>query len=216
MAVEKYALDKYQLAELRHFYLDLRQSRKKVAEHFGWTYNAARFILRKYDVRRYKQNRSQPDPERADKELSLEYLAGFFDGEGSIGITKGHAKEMINPKYELRLTLVNTDKEIMEEIHRLYGGIFDTRRFEQAKWRTVYQVIWTNTKAEKILNALEPHLRVKKKQAQLALQYRRKMIRYDGKGQGATMPQSEVAFRELMRRKIRALNGLTGPAYNEA
>lgn len=58
--------------------------------------------------------------------ISLEYLAGFIDGEGSLMIAKSFVQRYGTTQYSSRLTMANSDRRILEEIKRDFGGILVT------------------------------------------------------------------------------------------
>lgn len=97
------------------------------------------------------------------------YLAGIFDGEGCIGIKKympkGKNRTMC---YYLYLYVGMQDKGVMSLIHDVLGGNLNEERVPKRRsmWR------WNVTgklHIAAILNMLLPHLRVKRSQAELAL-----------------------------------------------
>lgn len=101
-----------------------------------------------------------------DSEL-LAYLAGFFDGEGCIMITKRNTRN----RYYLRLHCCNTHEEPLLLFARLFGGTVQKRRPFGASnlpsfyWQASYRY------AQKALIALTPYLIVKKTRAELALEF---------------------------------------------
>jgi hypothetical protein len=97
------------------------------------------------------------------------YLAGIFDGEGTVGIKKylpkGKNRTMC---YYLYLYVGMQDKEVMYLFHDILGGNIREERVlnRRSMWR------WNATgklHVAAILNMLLPYLRVKKLQALLAL-----------------------------------------------
>ena len=103
--------------------------------------------------------------------LSLEYIAGFFDGEGSISWST--PKKYPNKKYP-RVELGNTNFQIIEEISYQFNGKFDTQWAKSkrsigtkpfARWYCYGKNAYT------FLRAICPHLRIKQQQALDALKY---------------------------------------------
>jgi len=47
--------------------------------------------------------------------MSIEYLAGYFDGEGCIHVNK-------QLPFDLSLVIASADKEVLEKFHRCFGG----------------------------------------------------------------------------------------------
>ena len=100
--------------------------------------------------------------------FSLEYVAGFFDGEGSIGIYKNKRNT-----YFLRTQVTqNINKETSELFVFLtnkFGGNLAKMRMECYRNGEVYNWQLNGKKAKTFLEKLIPFLHVKKEQAELAV-----------------------------------------------
>lgn len=92
--------------------------------------------------------------------LSLEYVAGFFDGEGCISVHRGNG-------IYLFCSISQNSKEVLEEIQQVIGGkIYEAlNRYN----RTTYKIHWNGLAATAMLLEILPFLIVKKAQADLAL-----------------------------------------------
>ena len=91
----------------------------------------------------------------------IEYLAGFFDGEGSISLHEIRAK--------VRIRVGQVEEEPLNLYAKVFGG---TVRFQQTtKGRLPYYNYDTNDslRCGKILTSLYPYLLVKQEKAQIAL-----------------------------------------------
>jgi LAGLIDADG endonuclease. len=117
----------------------------------------------------YIRVRQLNEPKRA-------YIAGFFDGEGSITIIKHKPNSkfrMKNCYYTLQVQITNTNKEIIEWLHfRVGGHISNNSHCPSRKrqrpcwaWRVIAQ------EAKVFLEAIEPYAIVKKRQIQLAIDF---------------------------------------------
>jgi len=104
----------------------------------------------------------------AERTLSWEYIAGIFDGEGSVFIQKQNPTGKAS-RYTLYANIVNTHEKAMSEIGKQIDGKIYMERFPSGKMK--YQIILSGPKAKKFLRDVLPHLIVKKKQAFLALRY---------------------------------------------
>jgi hypothetical protein len=108
------------------------------------------------------------------------WLAGFYDGEGHIGLTKNTSKGYI--RYSPMVDLVNTNIEVMEEIAEFYtqqgighyvwntkhqGSMKNGRHHKQR--RTIR--IGTMKAVKVFLDGISPYLRVKWQQAELLYQF---------------------------------------------
>ncbi len=100
--------------------------------------------------------------------ISIDYLAGFMDGEGSICIAT-HRKAR-NPGYYLRVQISNTDRGVLESIQKSFGGgIYTTKKGNG--WRSEHQLVWCSRKGAALLKELFPYLILKRERAGLAIAF---------------------------------------------
>lgn len=96
--------------------------------------------------------------------LSKEYIAGLFDGEGSIGIYSGGSHTLY-----MRTQLVQNrgaaDSVLGELKDRFGGWLAERKRDHVVNWQL------TSKKAVAFLKFITPALRLKKDQAQIALSF---------------------------------------------
>lgn len=98
------------------------------------------------------------------KEKSI-YMAGFFDGEGYIGILKRIRKGKYL-EYFLQLSIGQNDGAIVDWIKDNFGGnCYIVKRDNSFYWTA------SNRNAYNILKEITPFLKYKKPQAELALKY---------------------------------------------
>jgi len=100
---------------------------------------------------------------------SLEYLAGLFDGEGSIFITSTTNKYGKHHLY-LRVGINITNKYIPTLYHNRFGGNIGTipsrgNRKIQWYWRV------SGEDADNFIKTIQPYLLIKKYQAQIAIDF---------------------------------------------
>jgi hypothetical protein len=106
---------------------------------------------------------------------TLGYLAGFLDGEGTIGISSAFAKgRSRNPSHFPHVMIANADRAVMEWIRDTVGGSLDVPRPSTHKphWRPSYRWRLHGRNAETFIDALLPYLRVKRPQAEVVLRLR--------------------------------------------
>lgn len=134
----------------------------------------------------------------------LAYIAGFFDGEGSIVITSREKGGL-----HLLVVLVNTDRLIIEAIRARFqsGSISVRSRAGSLGKRPAYAVQWSGRGAAEVLRVLYPHLRLKKGQADIALRFQKTFTRkHCGKGvPDAVKVQRESARQEMQEVRLRAV-----------
>ena len=130
------------------------------------------------------------------------YMAGIFDGEGSVGISKvTRDKKRPNwaPRYSAYVSFVNTDKESVELFRKTFTPTYQpiiehqpphTGYKTQYRWRTPGNKI-----VIEILETLLPYLRVKKARARLVIEYC-KGKQVDGFKRRGGVPPKELRRRE--------------------
>jgi hypothetical protein len=96
------------------------------------------------------------------------YAAGFFDGEGSIGIYKATWKSVSGPKPFWQLHVSASQHQSRD--HVLYwlcthwgGGVYDYATKSAAEWRI------SSKAAIPFLRAVQPYLRVKRDEVDIVL-----------------------------------------------
>lgn len=130
----------------------------------------------------------------------LSYVAGFFDGEGSINILRSIRKRKKDgwcPEYSLTIAIGQKDGETLDWIKdNLGGNICKIKRDGSYFWYCSGQ------KAHKFLKEIYPFLKYKKPQAKLAFEfYERKNGKLFKK-----VTQEELDRRETIRQRIIALH----------
>lgn len=137
--------------------------------------------------------------------INIKYLAGFADGEGSIGISKFMNKwaGCINPSYTLRFSIVNTNKNILEQISKDYGGKVYLHsngvNYPCYTWKSEGQIAYN------ILKKIYPYLLIKKEQCKLAIKFWNKRTKTISTKLGT--PKEEIKLRERYYLKMKKLNG---------
>ena len=119
--------------------------------------------------------------------VSFQYLAGLFDGEGSIGIYPHHRGRM-----SLRTQLVqNKNKNtfpLLQYLSKRYGGTLPPQKSVSGKWKVNWQL--SSERALLFLRDIYPYLVIKREQAAIAIawqQSRPKAFR-DSEGHFASYP----------------------------
>jgi len=114
------------------------------------------------------------------------------------------------PEYCLRLSVYNTNREILDEIQRIWGGTLSVVEQRKPNWKQSYALIWTNASAARLLEQLAPFLRIKSRQVDTCLRFqehirRCKRQRTSG-GQLASLSLDERMIRERYYRRLKELN----------
>lgn len=141
--------------------------------------------------------------------VSPKYLAGFIDAEGSLMITRAEVADCRTPQYHPRIAVANSHKGVLLAIQGSFGGIMTYQPARKAAWKPGYQLVWTDRMVGPLLQLVEAHLKVKRKQARVLQDFirHRRTTKQGRNGHGfAALPTKVVAFRENLRREIKALN----------
>ena len=134
----------------------------------------------------------------------LAYIAGFFDGEGSVTIHTNCKPSLRGkvPNHTLQVSIGNTDPRVLLWIHSNFGGNICYRKKVSPKWRKVAQWSIRTGGAALFLQAIYPFVRMKRDQIEIACAYQATKRRHGP----APVNPSEVAWREEQRKQIRELN----------
>lgn len=132
-------------------------------------------------------------------ESELAYLAGFFDGEGSITANRSGGR-----MWYVVVSVWNTDPRPVQKFADLFGGQVVARAKQAEHHRQGYN--WqssNNATSRKVLSALLPYLVVKHMRAELAL-----ALASQPSIQGKHLDQEveERATRDRLANAIRDLN----------
>lgn len=90
----------------------------------------------------------------------LQYLAGFFDGEGCIGLYMRKA-------WTAQVTVSQINTEVLD----LYGELSPTYTVVKVNGGRVSNYTWYSRSAIPLVEALHPYLRVKRAQADLFMEW---------------------------------------------
>lgn len=138
--------------------------------------------------------------------INLAYIAGFFDGEGSIGVyTNGSGG------CHLKLQVVQTESiasyELLSELAQYYGGsVAHIKPWDKyVKWKYNWQV--SSNKAAEFLQDVAPFLRLKWDQVQVALAWYRQRPPLKRSSMGTFLPRSPMS-KELDIRVIELMKAL--------
>lgn len=106
------------------------------------------------------------------EETMIAYLAGIIDGEGSIGIE--HLKPTYNRTkdyYVCRLTVINTNEDIMKLLVQYFKGNYDKRKDIPGR-KPCFRWHVFGDNLQWALAQLEPYILIKSKQLNVVMKYR--------------------------------------------
>ena len=138
--------------------------------------------------------------------VDIAYFAGIFDGEGCICIRKVNTKyitksgiQRICTSYSLDVCLANTNEWICRQLLFAFGGSVYKRKLQMGANQTVWAWEIAAKKATDFLRVLYPYLKLKRAQAEIAINFQNKMHR-------RTKTNEELALREAQRILVSNLN----------
>jgi len=160
--------------------------------------------------------------------IGKSYLAGFLDADGSISIIKIIGKKTLerlqlrSPFYLLMVTISNNYEPFIIDLVSIYGGSKKTTKAKKANWNTSYCWTITSRAALNFLNDIFPYLRIKKRQAEIAIDFQkqkskagRKNFKLDARGRilkGSTLRGEVIEEEAKARDEIMRLNSPKGKA----
>jgi hypothetical protein len=144
--------------------------------------------------------------------MDIQYIAGFFDGEGSIGIDARKAKhEGGANSYILKVKIAQCVTEesiaLLNEIQQEFGGSIskkDNSR-KNARWRPAIEWTATTRKALVFLEAIAPYARLKAPEIAVALEFQRRRLPKGKRGDGKIVERDladKARLSELKRVRI--------------
>jgi len=108
----------------------------------------------------------RPPTVRDMSERERYYIACAIDSEGTVSIAR-------SGKYlAARITISNTCYEFLQRCKEYVGGRVSIQKHQRKKWKTCWKIIWANREdVKKILGQIKDLLIVKKRQANLVLEF---------------------------------------------
>ena len=141
--------------------------------------------------------------------LKLAYTGGWIDGEGSIYINKAKNKRSGSYQYILCVSTSNTDKGIIDWFKKEYKGFTTALGYKvrnNPNHRLAYQWFSTTKTAYKFLKLILPYLKVKRRQAELAIKFQERKTKERGERKGKKLLKIQNDWRERYSQKMRKLN----------
>ena len=140
-------------------------------------------------------------------ELDTRYIAGFFDGEGCVGIYGARTGRGMRHMLSVQLTQVDmsTPRQVLDLLREKYGGCVTLQATSSGRGKLGWQV--RGDKAAAFLEEVAPHLVLKRAQAEIgaAWQRQRRKPRRGADGRMLPMAERDVAFNEAAADLVRRL-----------
>ena len=145
----------------------------------------------------------------AKKRHWLSYLAGLFDGEGCVGITKASIHPnagQINPTYTVYMSVKMCDEAGPRLFQSFYGGQFRIYPSQNPKWSTSYNWRVNGRFCRPILEELLPYIVIKRPQFEVAL-CMLDNIRQPGSDCAHPLTNKEIVLREANYILLKGMKG---------
>lgn len=108
----------------------------------------------------------------------LLYLAGFWDGEGSFGVSSHTVRRPYGnyPSFQHFAVVTNTDKPVLEYIQKMLdaGALISLKAYlsqQNPKWREAWKLQFSSREGRQLAALLLPHLRIKSEQAKILIDW---------------------------------------------
>jgi len=138
-------------------------------------------------------------------DTDLAYVAGLFDGEGSIviGVSKRKRSDRIVPNHWLQVGIGICEKSLVDWLHSEFGGHITSngKTKEQGAKRQSWTWRVMSNEGAAFLSSILNYLRIKKEQAELAIEFQTKAAPY----QGRPLTQKTIDARERYRNRLRTM-----------
>lgn len=148
----------------------------------------------------------------------LAYIAGFFDGEGSVMVNEQVRRNgsRVSRYARVFVTITQKDRGILEWVQSKVGGTIYLKTDSRRNGNPCYQLAFTHSTVRPLLEAILPYSRVKTHQINLALSLLDSILKYRFKhsfhGQFSKLPDEVLMERIRIKDEIRELNRKGG--YN--
>lgn len=109
--------------------------------------------------------------------IDVRYAAGFFDADGSVGILRAQRKRSAITHYALRVLVGQAHRATLDEYRQRWGG-----GLYWNKASNVWEWAACGNTAQKFLCDVLPHLKLKRREARLAVRFQREAVGYQRRG----------------------------------
>ena len=148
--------------------------------------------------------------------LKLAYLAGIVDGEGSICIYRVNPAKYNryqNPSFRGVLNISNTKKELFDWIEKQFSNLNKSKKHRRSIFkknstheRWIYEWVVQGHRVIDICTQILPYLVIKKRQAELMIEFRKTFENQKGCGAHTPLDPEIIALREDIRVEMSHLN----------
>lgn len=138
---------------------------------------------------------------------SIQYFAGYFDGEGSVCIAQSiYVSKKKGPQshHSLRLQVPSTDPVSVQAFLAEFGGYVQFLEPKNPKWKPRWVWCACSREANRALTRMLPYLKVKRADAEIGLAFQALMA---GNPRGKPVTEAMRAERDALRLRLIAGHG---------
>lgn len=126
--------------------------------------------------------------------MNLDYFAGFFDGEGCIGIYPNGQGRSHNLCVQITQKQSILTERLLKEVFLKFGGCISYQHPVGKKYQLHYSVSGKN--AYKLLKEIKTKLRLKKEQAKIAITWFKNRPKVSRGDDGRILPYDKSRYNE--------------------
>ncbi len=146
---------------------------------------------------------------------SLAYLAGLFDGEGSIYIERAAPKDFkVGYRYQLKAAIRIREYWALEAYHQVFGGSLKVSRRSNPMYADIGSWRLCDKSAALLIDAILPYLRLKRRQALIAIEFRKCKETF-AHGYRVMRTPYQLAEQERFYEEMRTLNARSISRINQ-
>lgn len=151
-------------------------------------------------------------------EIEKAYLAGFFDGEGCISLTRQRGGKSISPSYNMRIVIGQSGEKGIKLLDHWkektgIGALFEKMRFGEYE-KIGFNWVMSSNDALDFLVSIYPYLDLKKDEAELAIDFQEtKRVTtfngraYGGRGNHGGLDPQVIEERERIYQRLSDMKG---------
>lgn len=136
-------------------------------------------------------------------DLTLAYLAGFFDGEGSVYIIRHRRKNGRPDQYSLEISFTGSDATPLELAKSVFGGQITVCVDKRGKNKPVSRLRIRSKQAASALTAMLPFMMVKGERAAIGIEFQGLL---SGPMSNRRKSNISIELSEQYKAKITAMN----------
>ena len=138
--------------------------------------------------------------------LDIAYLAGFFDGEGHVGIDTRASKARAHhhPSYHLKVTISQVESDetmmILNHLRDQYGGsiYIKDNSVRNSKWRRAAEWTVVARGAARFLQDIHPHVILKRAQVDVAIAFQARRLPQGQRGNTEARVAADLADKQTI------------------